>query len=112
MGVTVAGCEQTIKGANPNLDGQDIRLTILHTSDWHSRLIPYAFTPGLTDQGLGLDPNRSLLGIGGVERLAYLVERERNRSARSILLDSGDAFQGAPIFNIFHGEPEVRAESQ
>lgn len=106
------GCEETITGFNPNLAGQDVRLTILHTSDWHSRLIPYAFTPGLTDQGLGLDSARSLLGIGGVERLAYLVGRERARSARSILLDSGDCFQGAPIFNYYHGEPEVRAQSE
>ena len=106
-----AGCE-TLKGGNPDIAGQDIRLTILHTSDWHSRLVPYAFTPGLTDQGLGLDKDRSLLGIGGVSRLAYLIGRERGRAARSILLDSGDCFQGAPIFNIFHGEPEVRAQSE
>ena len=106
-----SGC-QTISGANPNLDNQDVRLTILHTADWHSRLVPYAFTPGLTDQSLGLDPNLSLLGIGGVERLAYLIGRERGRSARVIWLDSGDCFQGAPIFNIYHGEPEIRTQSE
>src|SRR5438034_1238379 len=32
-------------------------------------------------------------------------------AGRVIHLDSGDCFQGAPIFNFFYGEPEVRAMS-
>ena len=38
----------------PNLAGQDVRLTVLHTSDIHSRLLPYFQSPGLIDRGLGL----------------------------------------------------------
>ena len=109
---TVGSC-RIVTGANPNLDGQDVRLTILHTSDFHSRLVPYVFSPGLTDQDLGLDPDLSATrGVGGIERLAYLVGRERVRAARSIHLDSGDCFQGAPIFNLYHGEPEIRAMAE
>lgn len=106
------GC-QLVQGGNPALDNQDVRLTVLHTSDFHSRLLPYAFTPGLTDRELGLDTDRSQIGgVGGVERLAYLVARERARSARVIHLDSGDCFQGAPIFNLYQGEPEIRSMSE
>ncbi len=108
---SVAGC-RTIQGANPVLDGQDVRLTVLHTSDFHSRLLPYAFSPGLTDRDLGLDTDRSEQGgVGGVDRLAYLVARERARSARVFHVDSGDCFQGAPIFNLYQGEPEIRSMS-
>lgn len=110
--LSTAACN-VISGANPNLENQDVRLTILHTSDFHSRLVPYAFTPGLTDQDLGLDPDLSVArGVGGIERLAYLVARERARAARSIHLDSGDCFQGAPIFNVYQGEPEMRTMSE
>ena len=35
----------------------------------------------------------------------------RATAARSLWLDSGDAFQGAPVFNIFKGEAEYRALS-
>ena len=72
----LAAC--TIKGGNPNLDDQDVRLTILHTSDIHSRLIKYRFSPGLNDRNLGLDRDLAEeYGVGGVDRLAYLLSRER-----------------------------------
>lgn len=105
-----SGC--IIKGGNPNLDDQDVRLTILHTSDFHSRIIKYRFSPGLTDRNLGLDQDLAEeYGVGGIDRMAYVVARERALSQRVLHLDSGDEFQGAPIFNIWNGEPEVRAMS-
>jgi 5'-nucleotidase/UDP-sugar diphosphatase len=103
----------TIETTYPALEGQDVRLTLLHTSDLHSRLIKYRFTPGATDQGLGLDPTSSAqYGVGGVERMAYIVRRERGLAQRVLHLDSGDGFQGAPIYNLWHGEPEYRTMSQ
>ncbi|MEO8799379.1 MAG: bifunctional UDP-sugar hydrolase/5'-nucleotidase, partial [Polyangiaceae bacterium] len=48
---------------------------------------------------------------GGVARLSYVLGRERARADRVLHLDSGDVFQGAPVFNFFSGEPEVRAMS-
>jgi 5'-nucleotidase / UDP-sugar diphosphatase len=113
LSLAVTASCQIVTGANPVLENQDIRLTILHTSDFHSRLVPYVFSPGLTDQDLGLDEDLSAArGVGGIERLAYLVARERARSARSIHLDSGDCFQGAPIFNLYNGEAEMRTMSE
>ena len=44
--------------------------------------------------------------VGGIARMSYVLGRERARSDRVLHLDSGDCFEGAPIFNYFLGEPE------
>ena len=38
--------------------------------------------------------------------MARLLKRERKRAERVLHLDSGDCFQGAPIFNLNNGEAE------
>ena len=85
------------------------KLTLLHTSDIHSRLFPYEQLITQIDADLGLGPLGQVSNIGGVARLTHLVRREKARAERVLYLDSGDSFQGAPIFNFFRGEPEVRA---
>ncbi|MEW5854397.1 MAG: bifunctional UDP-sugar hydrolase/5'-nucleotidase [Myxococcota bacterium] len=90
-----------------NLRDQDIRLTVLHTSDWHSRLIPYVIDPPAPVQTLGLLPENA--PFGGAARMKTILDQERARSERVLHVDSGDCFQGAPIFNQFSGEPEIRA---
>ncbi len=105
--VCFAGC--TVERPQPNLVGQDIRLTIIHTSDIHSRLFPYNFVPNTFDQDYGLLPANA--PFGGIARITTLVKRIRRDSNRSLWLDSGDAFQGAPVFNLFKGEAEMRALS-
>lgn len=85
----------------------DVRLTLLHTADWHSRLFPYFQQVNQTDLNLGLDPAKA--PFGGAARMNYLIQRERRHADRVLHLDSGDCFQGAPIFNFFNGEAEVRA---
>jgi 2',3'-cyclic-nucleotide 2'-phosphodiesterase (5'-nucleotidase family) len=97
----------TVRRAQPDLVGQDIRLTIIHTADIHSRLFPYNFVPNSTDQGFGLDPTNA--PFGGIARISTLVKQIRGTSNRSLWLDSGDCFQGAPVFNEFKGEAEMRA---
>src|SRR5262245_28712068 len=117
----------TVRRPDRDLRGQDVRLTILHTSDIHSRLVPYRFVPGRVDLDLGLDPQRCHTArycrssnpdspacdcdYGGIARIASIVKRERGLAARTIHLDSGDVFQGAPIFNAFAGEAEFRTLS-
>ncbi|MGB9599238.1 MAG: bifunctional metallophosphatase/5'-nucleotidase [Myxococcota bacterium] len=93
-----------------NLSNQDIRLTILHTSDIHSRLFPYKYIPLTTDEDLGLNPDNG--PFGGFARISYIVKRERKKAQRSVYLDSGDIFQGAPIFNLFKGEVEFMMLSE
>lgn len=73
------------------------KLTILHTNDVHSRLD--AFSDG------------SLKGKGGVAARSRLIRQIREQEDQVLLLDAGDMFQGTPYFNIYKGEPEVRAMS-
>src|ERR1051326_2977101 len=100
----LAAC--TVSQNQPNLVGQDIRLTIIHTSDIHSRLFPYHFVPNKFDQDYGLLPGNG--PYGGAARMAAIIKRERAAAGRSLWLGSGDSFQGAPIFNMFKGEAEMR----
>lgn len=99
-------CLPILPGLDANLAGQQIRFTVLHTSDIHSRLLPYDFNPLKTDVDLGLIPEAG--PFGGATRLASLVKRERARSDRVMHIDSGDSFQGAPIFNLNLGEVEYK----
>jgi 5'-nucleotidase / UDP-sugar diphosphatase len=111
LGSAITSCEMipqaTLDINGPALAGQDVRLTILHTSDIHSRLLPYEFNPSFTDRELGL--GRCQGPYGGMDRMAYIIKRERENAGRSLHLDSGDCFQGAIIFNEFQGEAEVRS---
>ncbi|CAN5910665.1 bifunctional metallophosphatase/5'-nucleotidase [soil metagenome] len=97
----------TVTEDQPNLVGQDIRLTVIHTSDIHSLLFPYKMVPNSFDAADGLQ----VAPYGGIAKIATLVKRFRAGANRSIWLDSGDAFQGAPVFNLFKGEAEIRALS-
>ena len=99
-----------LEGSDPDLHGQELRLTFLHTSDIHSRLVPYDFAPLKTDTDLGLIPEAG--PFGGATRMAALLKRERDRADRLLHLDSGDCFQGAPIFNLNNGEAEFRFLSE
>jgi 5'-nucleotidase len=72
-------------------------LTILHTNDTHSRLDPFP-----------MDGSRNE-GLGGVARRAKLIQEIRAEAEHVLLLDAGDIFQGTPYFNIYNGEPEIKA---
>lgn len=75
------------------------KLTILHTNDVHSRLDPFPADAG------------SNAGRGGVAARAALIRRIRAEEEQVLLLDAGDIFQGTPYFNMFKGEPEIKAMS-
>lgn len=100
----------TVTRENPNLVGQDIRLTFIHTADIHSRLFPYNAKSNRFDEGYGL--KNDLAPFGGAAHMASIIKDIRANSARSLWLDSGDSFEGAPVFNMFHGEVEMRTLSQ
>ncbi len=70
-------------------------LAVMHTNDTHSRMLPF-------DSG-------KYAGQGGVARRATLIQRIRDASAASVLLDAGDTFQGTPWFNAFQGEVDMKA---
>jgi 5'-nucleotidase len=129
-----AGC--TIQSPTPDLSGQDVHFTIVHTADLHSRFFPYYFAPGQIDKGLGLQPKtgQTTAVVGGIARVGMIIKCIRgvysgaackgltvpddngleiagDPAARSLHLDSGDIFEGAPVFNQFNGEVEMRAMS-
>ena len=49
--------------------------------------------------------------VGGAAARAALIERQRGRPGRTLLLDAGDVFQGTPYYNFFRGIPDYRAMS-
>ena len=73
------------------------RLTILHTNDTHSRIDPFPMDGGRNQ------------GLGGVAQRARLIEEIRSKEDHVLLLDAGDIFQGTPYFNLYKGEPEIKA---
>jgi 5'-nucleotidase len=73
------------------------RLTILHTNDTHSRIDAFPMDGGKNQ------------GLGGVAARSLLINEIRAKEPNVLLLDAGDIFQGTPYFNIYKGEPEIKA---
>ncbi|MEO8876507.1 MAG: hypothetical protein ABI461_13035, partial [Polyangiaceae bacterium] len=90
-----AGCTTTTDGGPisqvcPPGKKCQTRLTLLHTSDIHSRLFPYDLEITQVDSTLGLGTINTIENVGGVARLSYVLGRERARADRVLHLDSGD----------------------
>lgn len=84
-----------------------IRLTVIHTGDIHSRLLPYDMDLMATDERIGMVQENE--PFGGIARATTIIKEIRQSAQHSLHVDSGDVFQGAPIFNEFEGEPEILA---
>lgn len=84
-------------GRSAGLFETPAQLTILHTNDTHSRIDPFP-----------MDGGRNA-GMGGVAARSELIRRIRSEEDQVLLLDAGDIFQGTPYFNIYKGEPELKA---
>lgn len=78
---------------------EEKKITILHTNDTHSRMEPFP-----------MDGSK-YAGQGGVAQRAALIEKIRGEQEQVLLLDAGDIFQGTPYFNLYKGEPEIKALS-
>ncbi len=109
VGLLALSAACTVETEQPVIEGTVVHLAIVRTSDIHSRLFPYDLKPNTHDQGDGLFTETA--PYGGLERVAGLLHRERQVGDRVLYLDSGDIFQGAPIFNFGDGEPEFRWHS-
>ena len=99
----------TLETEQQVIEGTTVHLALLRTSDMHSRMFPYDLVPNSHDQNDGLYVETA--PYGGFERIAALIKRERQRGSRVLYLDSGDIYQGAPVFNFGSGEPEFRWQS-
>lgn len=77
-----------------------VRLVILHTNDTHSRLEPFPST------------DKNFPNLGGIAARKYMIDQIRSKEEHVLLVDAGDIFQGTPYFNLFKGEPEIKAMSK
>jgi len=86
-------------------DGQRkyVRLTILHTNDTHSHLLPFS-CPTAGGQKLPAYKN-----IGGIARRATLIKRIRCANEPVLVLDAGDVIDGSPFSIEFAGEADFAA---
>jgi 2',3'-cyclic-nucleotide 2'-phosphodiesterase (5'-nucleotidase family) len=90
---------------------QAVPLTILHTNDTHSHLLPFSYpTVGADADTLGI---RERTDIGGIARRATLVKQIREQQARRKttvwLLDAGDFSDGSPFSTEYRGEADIEA---
>lgn len=106
LGASLTACTTDMETDDIDLES-GIRLTVIHTGDIHSRLLPYDMDLMATDERLGM--NQSNEPFGGIARAATVIRKIRSQAQHSIHVDSGDVFQGAPIFNEYHGEVEIYA---
>lgn len=65
-------------------------LTILHTSDVHGRLEPITY--------------HNMKNVGGAARHSYFYKQVRKEKLNTLILDSGDIFQGSIYYQMFKGK--------
>jgi 2',3'-cyclic-nucleotide 2'-phosphodiesterase (5'-nucleotidase family) len=91
-------------------------LTILHTNDTHSALLPFGHpsVPGpfswlFGRNGPGSRARAALVReTGGIARMAALIKRARMRETNVLALNAGDVFVGSFEFNKYLGYPELK----
>jgi 5'-nucleotidase/UDP-sugar diphosphatase len=81
----------------PSLASEET-LTILFTNDTHNRLQAF--------DDVNLKQN-----VGGIVRRTRYFDMMRKHNPRTLILDAGDAFQGTPLYNVYKGEPDLKAMS-
>lgn len=72
-------------------------LVILHTNDTHSTILPLS---------KNLDDTLKA-GRGGFIRRFSMIEQERKKNPKLLLLDSGDFSQGSAYYTLFKGDVEI-----
>ena len=77
--------------------GREKELTILHTNDTHSCILP--LSKNLADTALA--------GRGGFLRRVAMLEEQRKADPQLLLFDSGDFSQGSPYYTLFKGDVEA-----
>jgi 5'-nucleotidase len=77
----------------PPKNNESFLLNLLHTNDFHSRIEAFP-------------ANHPQAGKGGIQQLTTLIQKQREANPNTLLLDSGDVFQGTPYFNYFGGSVE------
>jgi 2',3'-cyclic-nucleotide 2'-phosphodiesterase (5'-nucleotidase family) len=110
LGLAVFSCAQT---------AQTKTLTILHTNDTHSAMVP--FETGYIPAPGSAPGASAMLGAGvwdiwhpygpsyaGIARMATLIKRLRATDPNVLTVNAGDVFVGSFEFNKFFGYPELK----
>ena len=74
-------------------------VTLLHTNDEHSRLLPIV-------EDDGVSPKRE---IGGVVARKAVVDGVRREGGAVFLFNGGDYAQGLPVYDVWQGSAEIAA---
>ena len=91
--------QQPIVPQDPAIVGTRTKLSVLYTSDMHSRVDPFA-----DDYYY-----KMYAGKGGMARVSTKIKELRKLNPNTVVLDSGDYLVGTPYFNYFRGETEIKA---
>lgn len=81
----------------PSMAQRTKTLTLLQTSDTHSRIQPIDAASSDTHAGMG-----------GFVRRVTMLKQLRQETPGLLLFDCGDFSQGTPYYNLFQGEVEVK----
>ena len=84
-------------------DSRYVRLTILHTNDTHSHLLPFSYP---STGALQLPAYKD---IGGIARRATLIKQIKASHEPVIVMDAGDIIDGSPFSVEFQGEADFAA---
>lgn len=85
-----------------------VRVTILHTNDTHSHLLPFSYpkTCIVDGQQITLPAYKN---IGGIARRATIIKRIRALHQPVIVMDAGDLIDGSPFSVEYAGEADFAA---
>ena len=90
---------------------ETVSVTILHTNDTHSHLLPFSYPAsarGKDISGLGTRVN-----IGGIARRAMLIKKTRaeleEKGTTVLVMDAGDFSDGTPFSIEYRGEADAAA---
>lgn len=78
------------------------QLTILHTNDTHSTIMPLSVQL----------PDTMKAGRAGFLRRIAMLQEERRKDPELLYFDSGDFFQGSAYFTMFKGDVEIGLMNQ
>ena len=78
------------------------KITVLHTSDTHSCILPLKSSLG----------DKRIAGRGGFLRRISMLQQERQQNPDLLLFDCGDFSQGSSYYTMFKGDVEVGLMNQ
>ncbi|MGE5360416.1 MAG: bifunctional metallophosphatase/5'-nucleotidase [Bacteroidales bacterium] len=113
LSLAVLGCPAVAFGQAGAASVQAVPLTILHTNDTHSHLLPFSYPDGPVEAGAETTTLEERTDIGGIARRATLVRRLRAQLAARHsdvwLVDAGDFSDGTPFSIEYKGTADIEA---